>query len=205
MLRAALLAVALGMAAGHISGQSGSATPGSGTVLRPGDAVRVAVWQRQDLSGEFAVTSDGRVAHPILKDVVVAGVGFDEALRRIDGLLREFHGDARFVVEPLIRVGVGGEVRQPNLYHVPVDMTVAYAVSRAGGPTDRGRFDRVVLMRDGASHILDLTDPAAELVNAPLRSGDQILVGRRRDVLREYVMPLSSIVGAIAALVRVTR
>jgi protein involved in polysaccharide export with SLBB domain len=173
--------------------------------LRAGDAVRVTVWQRADLSGEFAIGGDGRIAHPILQDAVVTGIPFQEVLTRVGDLLRSFHGDTHFVVEPLIRVGVGGEVRQPNLYHVPADMTVAYAIARAGGPSDRGRLNRVALVRDGRVLTLDLTNPSGEFSDRPLQSGDQIRVARRRDILREYIMPMSSIVGAVAALIRVTR
>jgi protein involved in polysaccharide export with SLBB domain len=192
---------------GPLAAQSGRTDipAATATVLRAGDAVRVTVWQRPDLTGEFAIGGDGRIAHPILKDAVVAEVPFEQAVMRLADLLRSFHGEAHFVVEPLIRVGVGGEVRQPNLYHVPADMTVAYAVSRAGGPSERGRLDRVELVRDGRVHKLDLMDPSGEYADRPLQSGDQIRVARRRDILREYVMPLSSIVGAVAAVIRVTR
>jgi polysaccharide biosynthesis/export protein len=176
-----------------------------GTSLQAGDAVRVAVWQRDDLSGEFAIGSDGRIAHPILKDALVTGIPFDQAVQHLAVLLRSFHGEVPFVVEPLIRVGVGGEVRQPNLYHLPAGMSVAYAVARAGGPSERGRLDRVELVREGRAFSIDLTDPTGELADMPLRSGDQIRVARRRDLLREYIMPMSSIVGAIAAVIRVTR
>lgn len=199
------LAVVSLVATAPLTAQQAAGPQETVVVLRSGDGVRVTVWQREDLSGEFGVDASGRLLHPILRDVVVAGVPFDQATLRLGEVLREFHGEVRFVVEPLIRVGVAGEVRQPNLYHLPADMTVAYAVSRAGGPTERGRLDQVMLMRDGTTVTVDLTDPSGQFANTPLRSGDQILVARRRDILREYIMPLSSIVGAAAALIRVSR
>jgi protein involved in polysaccharide export with SLBB domain len=189
--------------AAYAQSGAGSTAPAPAAVLRPGDAVRVAVWQRDDLSGEFAIMGDGRIAHPILRDTVVAGIPFDQVVHRLSELLRAFHGDVRFVLEPLVRVSVGGEVRQPSLYHLPTDMSIAYAVARAGGPTERGRLDRVQFIRDGAIQIVDLTDPANHLAHTPLRSGDQILVGRRRDILREYVGPLASVASAVAVLLNV--
>jgi protein involved in polysaccharide export with SLBB domain len=205
-MRLIALVVCLCLAAPLAAQSSPGVAPGRMDVmLHSGDAVRITVWQRPDLSGEFGINGEGRVAHPILKDVIVTGVTFDQAVVRIGELLRTFHGEARFVVEPLIRVGVGGEVRQPNLYHLAPEMTVAYAVARAGGPTDRGRLDRVQFIRGGQALTVDLLDPSGELVHTTLRSGDQILVARRRDILREYVMPLSSVVGAVAAIIRVTR
>ena len=193
-------------AAAPLLGQSGSRErPITSPVLRAGDAVRIAVWQRPDLSGQFSVGTDGRMAHPILQGAVVAGVPFEQARNHLAEVLRTFQGDAQFVAEPFVRIGVGGEVRQPNLYHVPAEMTLAYAVAQAGGPTERGRLDRVELVRDGRSETLDLTDPSGHGAGIPLRSGDEIRVGRRRDILREYFMPLASIVGAVAAVIQVSR
>jgi protein involved in polysaccharide export with SLBB domain len=205
MTRHLMLAVGFTLAAAAVHAQSSSPGTAAAPELRPGDAVRVQVWQRQDLSGQFAVDGQGRIAHPILKDVTVTGVPFDQATLRLAQLLRTFHGEVQFVVEPLVRVGVAGEVRQPNLYHLPPDMTLAYAVAAAGGATERGRLDRVEFVRNGVRRVVDLTDPGDLVVNTELRSGDQVLVGRRRDVLREYVMPLSSVVGALAALIRISR
>lgn len=174
-------------------------------VLRPGDAIQLTVWRREDLSGEFAIGADGSIVHPILQRVVVTGVPLEEVERRISALLQSFEGETEFAIQPLVRVGVAGEVRQPNLYMLTPDMTVANAVARAGGPTERGRLDRVVLLRDGTSRQLDLVDPSGLGARITVQSGDQVLVARRRDFLREYVVPIASVVAAVAALVRVSQ
>jgi protein involved in polysaccharide export with SLBB domain len=197
-----IVAVVLAMPASAVAAQSPAS---SDATLRPGDAVRVAVWQRPDLSGEFVVSGNGRLAHPILQDAVVTGVPFDEATLRLRALLRQFVGEVRFTVDPLVRVAVSGEVRQPSLYHLSPDMTIAFAVALAGGPTDRGRLSRVVLLRDGVRTEVDVNDPEDPLATATLRSGDQILVTRTRDILREYIAPLASVTGAVAALLRLAR
>jgi protein involved in polysaccharide export with SLBB domain len=132
-------------------------------------------------------------------------VPFDEATLRIRGLLRQFVGEVQFTVDPLIRVAVGGEVRQPSLYHMAPDMTIAFAVARAGGPTDRGRMSGIMLIRDGQRYEVDVNDPADPWAAETLRSGDQILVTRRRDILREYIMPFASVTAAIASVIRVAR
>lgn len=177
----------------------------AGATLRPGDAVRIVVWQRPDLSGEFTVSSAGRLSHPILQDAVVTGVPFDEATLRLRGLLRQFVGEVQFTVDPLVRVAVGGEVRQPSLYMMEPDMTVGFAVARAGGPTERGRLSRILLIRAGERIEVDVNDPADGWASAALRSGDQVLVLRRTDVLRDYITPLASVTAAVASVIRLLR
>jgi protein involved in polysaccharide export with SLBB domain len=201
-MRAVILALVLTLAgAGGLAAQAAPA----GSVLRPGDAVQITVWRRADLSGEFAIAADGTIAHPILRQATVADLPLSEVESRIAALLRSFEGAADFVVTPLVRVGVAGEVRQPNLYLLTPDMTIANAVARAGGPTERGRLDRVTLLRGGQSQQLDLVDPSGDGARLTVQSGDQVLVSRRRDILREYVMPISSVVAAVAALIRVSQ
>lgn len=204
-MRSLFFALLLGSATfAGAAGQDASAAPAD-AVLRPGDAVQISVWRRADLSGEFPITAEGTILHPILRQVVVTGAPLEEVERRVAELLREFEGDVEFSLQPMVRVGVAGEVRQPNLYLLTPDMTVANAVARAGGPTDRGRIDKVTLLRDGVAQELDLVDPSGIGASLQVQSGDQILVARRRDFLREYVMPISSVVAAIAALIRVSQ
>ena len=52
----------------------------------------------------------------------------------------------------------------------------------------------------GRELVLDLTSPDAAVAQLAIQSGDQIFVGRRRDTMRDVVLPLSSIVGAAASI-----
>ena len=170
-------------------------------VLRPGDAVRIAVYRKEDMSGEFAVTADGAIAHPLYRGVKVAGVPFAEVEARLRQRLLQYEANPEFVVEPLFRVSVGGEVRTPNLYMVGPGVTLMEAVAKAGGLSERGRLDRVRLMRDGVEQSLDLSHPSPATAALTVRSGDQIYV-ERRGTTREIVTPVASVVAALAAVAR---
>jgi protein involved in polysaccharide export with SLBB domain len=174
---------------------------GEDLVLRPGDVVRVTVWRNPELTGEFAVAGDGTLTHPLYREVVVGGAGLALAEARIRELLSRLESNPRFVIEPLLRVSVGGEVRQPSLYTLPPETSVAEAVALAGGATERGRLDRVRLLRDGRELRVDLTDPRGGLAQTPIRSGDQLFVERRVSVFREYIAPAGSIAAAIVSLI----
>jgi protein involved in polysaccharide export with SLBB domain len=170
-------------------------------VLRPGDVVRVTVWRSAELSGEFAITGDGTLAHPLYRDVVVGGVDVATAEQRIRQLLAGLESNPRFVVQPLLRVSVGGEVRQPSLYTLAPETSIAQAVALAGGATERGRLDRVRLLRGGGEVRVDLTDPQGGWAQALIHSCDQLFVERRVSVFRDYIAPAGSIVAALVSLV----
>ncbi|HET9982418.1 MAG TPA: polysaccharide biosynthesis/export family protein [Longimicrobiales bacterium] len=172
-------------------------------LLQPGDAVRVTVWRRPELSGEFDLAADGAPRHPLYRDVRIAGVPADTVEARVRQFLSRYEENPRFVVEPLLRVAVGGEVRQPSLYAFAPEVTVANAIARAGGATERGRLDRVRVLRGGRELRVDLTRSDGGLGSERVRSGDQIVVGRRRDVFREVIGPTASLAGAAAAIANI--
>jgi hypothetical protein len=76
-------------------------------------------------------------------------------------------------------------------------------VFRAGGPTDRGKIEAVRLVRGDSSQTLDLTRPEGTASRIEVHSGDQILVGRRRNILQDVIAPTSSILAALAAVTTV--
>lgn len=170
--------------------------------LRPGDVIRVSVFRLPEFSGEFPVGPDGTIMHPLLREVVVAGVPRPEIERRIREVLLRYETDPRFVFDFLFRVSVGGEVRIPNLYNLIPETTIAQAIAAAGGVSERGRLDRVVLVRNGAETVLDLQNPAATVNAVTVRSGDEIRVARRLNPFG-VITPFASIVGAVAAVIAI--
>jgi polysaccharide biosynthesis/export protein len=194
-------ALALHMAPAHAQSSGRGPSDEVQQLLRPGDAVRVAVWRREDLSGEFAIATDGTIIHPILRRVAVAGVPLAEAERRVAELLRDFEGEADFVIEPLVRVTVSGHVRQPNLFFLPLHTTLSQAIGYAGGATETGRLQHVELTREGHRTLHDLANPGPAGAELRIRSGDQIVVSRRRDIVRDWIVPIGTVTAAVATLV----
>lgn len=170
-------------------------------VLGPGDVVRITVWRNKELSGEFEVAADSSIRHPLYRQVRVAGIPLPSAEARIRSFLERFEANPEFVIEPLFRVAVGGEVRQPDLYAFRPEVTLVQAVALAGGPTADGRLDRVRLIRSGGGEtVLDLTRPETGVGQVPIRSGDQIVVERRQRLFRDFIAPAASVAAALAAV-----
>jgi protein involved in polysaccharide export with SLBB domain len=172
-------------------------------LLGPGDVVRITVWRRPELSGEFIVAADGSLTHPLYRTLRVIGVPLPILETRVQSFLQRFDESPQFVVEPLFRVAVGGEVKRPDLYTLSPETSLAQAIALAGGATERGRQDGVRLLRDGRVTVLDMTRPEAATMRMRIRSGDELTVERRRSVFREYIAPAVTLTGATAAILNV--
>ena len=185
-----------------------NAQPPSSSVeprLAAGDIVRITVWRKPELSGEFTIGANGAPRHPLYKEVSVVNVPISEAEKKLITFLARYEENPQVVIEPLFRVSVGGEVVSPNLFTLPRETTVLQAIALAGGPTERGRLSRVRIVRGTQVIQADLTKPTSEWANREILSGDQILVTRKRNILSEIITPFAAIVGAIAAITTVAR
>src|SRR5690606_8212421 len=89
------------------------AQAGGPVSLQPGDEIRVTVWRSPELSGDFRVSPDSTVAHPLFRQIRVVGVPMDQLEREFVGVLRTLQQDPLVVVQPLMRIAVGGEVQRP--------------------------------------------------------------------------------------------
>jgi polysaccharide export outer membrane protein len=124
--------------------------PSEITQMNPGDQVRITVWRKPEMSGDFTVGGNGTILHPLYREVSVIGVPLTTVEERLRTYLTRYETNPQFVIQPLVRIVVGGEVRSPNILSVPPETTIAQAVALGGGPTERGRLDRVNVIREGS-------------------------------------------------------
>jgi protein involved in polysaccharide export with SLBB domain len=171
--------------------------------LNGGDAIRINVWQRPELSGEFAIADNGSILHPVYRALNVGGVPLADVEGRVRGFLLQFDATPTFVIEPLLQVTLTGQVARPNVYTLPARTTIAQAIAFAGGPTDRGRLTSVQLVREKRTFSINLARPDDGLAQMPIRSGDQIMIFPTRSVWREVVTPSMSVIGAVAGVISV--
>ena len=183
--------------------QSDGADSARTPALYAGDVLRITVWRQPELSGEFVIAPDGTITHPLYRELKVAGLTLPTVEERVRAFLSRFESNPEFVILPLLRIIVAGEVRQPNVYTVPVGTSVPAAIALAGGPTERGQLERVKVNRSTASFALDLTQPSGTAMRIAVRSGDQIIVGRRRNFVQDVLAPMSSVIAAAAAIATV--
>ncbi|HYN80848.1 MAG TPA: polysaccharide biosynthesis/export family protein [Gemmatimonadaceae bacterium] len=176
---------------------------GGPQALNPGDQVRIVVWRNVELSGDFTVAANGTLNHPLYREVQVTGIPLSSVEDRLRTFISRYATNPQFVILPLLKIVVGGEVRSPNVFSVPPETTVTQAVILAGGPSERGKLDNVRLLREGQTINLDMGRPDSQAASLQVRSGDQIIVPRSTNVFRDFLGPTASMVGAIAAIVSI--
>ena len=95
---------------------------------------------------------------------------------------------------------VGNGVGSGDDGNLGVGATLSQAVLRAGGINERGSMDRVILYRNGQTYNIDLSRPDPTMGGMPIRSGDQLVVRQKREVFRNFVLPVATLAGAAAAI-----
>jgi polysaccharide export outer membrane protein len=162
--------------------------------LAPGDQIRITVWRKPEMSCDCTVAGNGTIIHPLYRDVQVIGVPLTTVEERLRTFLARYEQNPQFVIQPLVKIVVGGEVRTPNIYSVPPETTIAQAIAIAGGPTERGVLREIKM---------DISRPDSDAGVLQIRSGDQILIGRRGRSALEYISPVTSSIAAIAAIISI--
>ncbi len=167
--------------------------------------MRIVVWRKPEFSGDFVVAPDGSVTHPLFRSVQVAGIPYATAEANLRRFLARFEENPEFVMEPLVRVAVSGEVARPQVFAVRPQTTIGEAVARAGGATENGARNRIRVLRlepNGRQQevILNLSDPTGGSGTLPVRSGDQIVIDRRRSFVRDILIPGLGIIGSVASV-----
>ncbi len=175
------------------------------SVLAPGDSVRIVVWRKPEFSGDFVVAPNGSITHPLYRSVQVGGIPFATAEANVRRFLARFEENPEFVMEPLVRVAVSGEVERPQVFAVRPETTIGEAVARAGGSKDVGAPNRIRVLRlDPAGQqqllLVDLTDPSGVTSRLPVKSGDQIVIDRKKSFVKDILLPTLGVIGSIASL-----
>ena len=160
-------------------------------LLAPGDQLDIIVHTAPELNRTITIGPDGRFRMPYSGPILAAARTVDEVRENVQfAMARELNDpdiDVLLTGTASQRVFVGGEVTNPGMFDMPGLIDPLQAIIMAGGVTDEGRKNTVVLMRrmpggDVKSALFDLQagiyDPS--LADwAPLRRFDVIYVTRK--------------------------
>lgn len=154
----------------------------------PGDVLHVNVWKEPDITADVIVRPDGFISLPLLKDLYVNEMTSPEIEKAITERLSKFLATPPDVTVMLKQVNskkiyVIGQVHRVGATLLLAPMTVAQALSEAGGPTEYANTKGIIVLRnvDGKQRIFkfnykDFLKGKAQEQNIPLVPGDTIVV-----------------------------
>jgi protein involved in polysaccharide export with SLBB domain len=175
-------------------------------VLRPGDALKIAVWREKELNGEYLIDARGIVQIPGLGNIVVAGMTPMEVKERLnEQLVRRGIVSPEISVQPVIRVSVLGEVRSPGLLSVEPGTNLIHLITLAGGPTERANMRAVRVIRAGRPYEVDLLSALSggSAGRVVLFSNDVVFLDRTRGLTRENLSFVMSTLTAVLSIISV--
>jgi polysaccharide export outer membrane protein len=185
-------------------GTPGTAVAGTDDPVGAGDKVVLRVWREPTWSDAFPVDATGMATLPRIGPMRVAGLAPAALRDSVRTRLAVFLRDPVVDVIVLRRVAVLGAVRKPDVLFVEPVSTVRDLIAQAGGIDEEGDPNRVEIVRDGERVRLGKWNDIANLV-APVRSGDQIVVGRKGWLARNALTAVSSVAVAVSVLVSAVR
>ena len=174
----------------------GEASP---QLILPGDKITLRVFDEPELGGEFVVDQRGSLVLPRLGSVDVGHVPVLDLPDSLRARFAEYIRTPAVEVNVLRRIGVHGEVVVATLYWLDMTMTLRDAVALAGGVTEQGDISRVFLVR-GEEQLRVGSAGSAALLGVGLRSGDQIVVGRRSWVSLNAPFLISAAVSVLSVV-----
>lgn len=167
---------------------------------QPGDRVWFHVWREPKLSDTVMVDERGDVMLPKVGIVNASALTIGAFRDTVRARIAEFLRDSPIELVVLRRIAVNGEVAKPNVYYVDVTTTVRDLIARAGGITEAGNANNVVVIRDGQR----IRVPGWERdrsASSDLRSGDQVVVARKSWLSMNALPALSVMTGVVSLVV----
>jgi protein involved in polysaccharide export with SLBB domain len=121
--------------------------------LGAGDKMKITVYGEQDLSGEFLVSSNGRVQFPLVGEVQAVNLTAQEFAKTLTAEL-----GAKYLRNPKVSIEIEtfrpfyiiGEVNKPGEYPYESGLSLHGAVALAGGYTYRANDSNVYIRRVGS-------------------------------------------------------
>ena len=152
-------------------------------IIGIGDQLNINVWGGSQDTYQVTVNNDGQIMINDLGPIYIAGMTYDEATRKIKERLSLIYKDMRgehpntFAQINMgqlrsIQINVVGEINTPGTYTLPVTSTVFNALYLSGGPTKKGSFRNIKVIRD--DKIFKDIDIYEYLINADASNNIQL-------------------------------
>jgi polysaccharide export outer membrane protein len=173
--------------------------------LGPNDEIAIRVFRQPDYTLEkVKISPIGRIFHPLVGEIDVAGYTVDELTRKLTAEFSEYVLNPKVSISLLeansAKIGVLGEVVKPGIVIMTEPMTVMDAISASGGFTEHGSKSNVTLVRvgrDGRRYTMKvdlkkvLEGKSDGEDNLALQAGDTVIVNGNTRKKLAYVATLA--------------
>src|SRR5215813_13798943 len=178
--------------------------------LGPADEIAIRVTGQPDYTLErVKVSPTGKVYHPLLGDMDVAGMTIPQLIDRLTKELSEYlinpKVSAALIEANSAKIGVLGDVIHPGILVMSKPMNVLEAIIASGGFADTGSKSGVIVLRqllDGRAQTLKVKARPEE--NIALQAGDTVIVNGNTRKKMSYVLSLAGL-GSFLSFVSVGR
>ncbi len=159
---------------------------GGDYVIGVGDAVSIRVYEQDGLSGDVKIRSDGKIALPLVGEVVAAGKRPLELSQEIETRLKQFVVTPRVTVNVSearpVTVTVVGEVGSVGTLTIDPPARIVDALAKSGGLNEYADNSRIFVLRQFPEFKRirfkweELVRNEGGSATFPLRTGDVIVV-----------------------------
>lgn len=183
--------VAVGCATANPPAPAAAASPDYNYIIGPGDSVNIVVWRNPELSMSVPVRPDGKIAAPLVEDLVAMGKDATTLARDIEKELGKFIRDPVVTVVVTAFVGpyseqirVVGEAAKPQTLPYKQKMTLLDVMIAVGGVTDFADGNGTTLLRTTEGdkqygvRVNDLIKRGDVSANVEMKPGDVLIIPR---------------------------
>ena len=185
----ASLMVACASVPDHPPAPGVAATPDYNYIVGPGDSLNIIVWRNPELSMSVPVRPDGKVATPLVDELVAQGKTSTEIARDVEQALSKLVRDpvvtvivTNFVGPYSEQIRVVGEAAKPQALPYKQKMTLLDVMIAVGGLTDFADGNGAVITRAAEGdkrysvRLKDLVKRGDISANVEMKPGDILII-----------------------------
>lgn len=164
-----------------------------------GDRIAVHVVGEPYLSDTVTITERGDAPFAKIGTIHVTDLSVSAIKDTLNARYAVFLRTPAIEISVLRRIAVQGEVYRPNVYFIDLATTLSEVIARAGGPNEAANRGDIAIIRQGQRiHVPNWQ--SNESVASDLKSGDQVVVGRKSWLALNLIGAISA-VGVITSII----